>query len=112
MNDLNSLIIEGVVKGEPHHEEVGAFSKMYFTIEVARYYKTLEGNYATELSRFKVIVYGHLSTWSLKDGMGVRLVGRLKENKWTDKDGVAHSEVQIVAEHIEIKKKEFSNDKF
>lgn len=102
MNDMNSLLIEGVIKGEPHHEEVGASSKMYFTIEVARYDKTLEGNDATERSQFKVVVYGHLSTWSLKDGMGVRLVGRLKQNTWVD-GGVTHSEVQIVAEHIEIK---------
>ena len=68
------------------------------------------------ITLFKVVVYGHLSTWSLKDGMGVRLVGRLKQNIWTDSDGVPHSEVQIVAEHIEIKKNEFSNglsnDKF
>lgn len=104
MNDMNSLIIEGVIKGEPHHEEVGASNRMYFTIEVARYYKTLEGNDATERSQFKVVVYGHLSTWSLKDGMGVRLVGRLKQNTWVD-GGVTHSEVQIVAEHIEIRKK-------
>ena len=104
MDMTNSLIIDGVIKGEPHHEEVGASSKMYFTIEVARYYKTLEGNDATERSQFKVVVFGHLSTWSLKDGMGVRLVGRLKQNIWTDSEGASHSEVQIVAEHIEIRK--------
>lgn len=104
MNNLNSLIIEGVVKGEPHNEEVGASKRMYFTVEVARYYKTRDGNDATELSQFKVVAYGHMSTLPLKDGMGVRLVGRLKENKWTDGDGVAHSEVQVVAEHIEIRK--------
>ena len=103
MNDMNSLLIEGVVKGEPHHEEVGASNRMYFTIEVARYDKTLEENDATERSQFKVVVYGHLSTRSLKDGMGVRLVGRLKQNIWTDSEGASHSEVQIVAEHIEIK---------
>ena len=40
----------------------------------------------------------------LKDGVGVRIVGRLKENKWTDSDGVTHSEVQVVAEHVEIRK--------
>ena len=39
------------------------------------------------------------------EGSGVRVVGRLNQNKWTDSDGMIHSEVQIVAEHIEIKKK-------
>jgi single-stranded DNA-binding protein len=102
MNNLNSLILEGVVKGELHKVEVGASNRLYFTVEVARYYKTRDGNDATELSQFKVVAYGFMSTLPLKDGVGVRIVGRLKQNTWTD-NGVTHSEVQIVAEHIEIK---------
>ena len=104
MNDMNSVIIEGVVKGEPHHEEMGATGRINFTVESCRYYKTRDGNDATERSQFKVVAYGHMSNLSLKDGVGVRLVGRLKQNRWTDGDGVSHSEVQVVAEHIEIKK--------
>ena len=103
MNNLNSLILEGVVKGEPHNEEVGASNRLYFTVEVARYYKTRDGNDATELSQFKVVAYGFMSTLPLKDGVGVRIVGRLKQNTWVDGD-VSHSEVQVVAEHIEIRK--------
>lgn len=103
MNDLNSLILEGVVKGEPHNEEVGASNRLYFTVEVARYYKTRDGNDATELSQFKVVAYGFMPTLPLKDGVGVRLVGRLKQNTWVD-CGVTHSEVQVVAEHIEVKR--------
>lgn len=103
MNNLNSLIMEGVIKGEPHHEEMGASNRMYFTIEVARYDKTLEGNDATERYQFKVVVYGRMCKLPLKDGMGVRIVGRLMQNTWVD-GGVTHSEVQIVAEHIEFKK--------
>ena len=103
MNNLNSLIIEGVVKGEPHNEEVGASNRMYFTIEVARYYKTRDGNDANELSQFKIVAYGHMASIPLKDGSGVRIVGRLKQNTWSE-DGVTHSEVQVVAEHIEIRK--------
>lgn len=103
MNNLNSLIIEGVVKGEPHNEEVGASNRMHFTVEVARYYKTRDGNDSTELSQFKVVAYGLMSTLPLKDGDNIRLVGRLKQNTWVD-GGVTHSEVQVVAEHIEIRK--------
>ena len=103
MNNLNSLILQGVVKGEPHKVEVGASNRMYFTVEVARYYKTRDGNEATELSQFKVAAYGCMSTLPLKDGLGVRLVGRLRQNTWVD-GGVTHSEVQVVAEHIEVKR--------
>lgn len=103
MNNLNSLIIEGVVKGEPHNEEVGASNRMYFTVEVARYYKTRDGNDATELSQFKIVAYDRMCDTPLKDGMGVRIVGRIKQNSYVD-GGVTHSEVIVVAEHVGTRK--------
>ena len=103
MNNLNSLIIEGVVKGEPHEVEVGASKRVYFTVEVARYYKTRDGNDATELSLFKVVAYGRMADLPMEVGKQVRVVGRLKQSTW-EEGGVTHSEVQIVAEHIEIRK--------
>ena len=113
-NNLNSLILEGVVSGEPHL--VKTSDVLNFTVETTRYYKNRAGEDVEEKSQFKVVVYGRMCKLPLKDGSGVRVVGRLKQNIWTDSDGMKHSEVQIVAEHIEIKKKEFSNglsnDKF
>ena len=102
MNMLNSLIIEGVVSGEPHL--VKTSDVLNFTIETTCYYKNRAGEDVEEKSQFKVVVYGRMCKLSLKDGAGVRIVGRLKQNKWTDSEGASHSEVQIVAEHIEIRK--------
>lgn len=102
MNMINSLILEGVVSGEPHLKETS--DVLNFTIEVTRYYKNKAGEKVTETSQFRVVSHNSMCKRPLKDGMGVRLVGRLKQNKWTDKDGVSHSEVLIMAEHIEIKK--------
>ena len=114
MDMINSLIIEGVVSGEPHLVETS--DVLNFTVETTRYYKNRAGEDVEEKSQFKVVVYGRMCKLSLKDGVGVRIVGRLKQNKWTDSEGASHSEVQIVAEHIEFRKKEFSNglnnDKF
>jgi single-strand DNA-binding protein len=39
----------------------------------------------------------------LKKGRGVRVVGRLKQDRWTDPDGKPHSRVEIIAEHVEFK---------
>lgn len=103
MNMINSLIIEGVVSGEPHLVETS--DVLNFTVETTRYYKNRAGEDVTETSQFKVVVYGRMCKLPLKDGSSVRVVGRLKQNIWTDSDGMKHSEVQIVAEHIEIKKK-------
>ena len=102
-NNLNSLILEGVVSGEPHL--VKTSDVLNFTVETTRYYKNRAGEDVEEKSQFKVVVYGRMCKLPLKDGVVIRLVGRLKQNKWNDSDGVPHSEVQIVAEHIDIKKK-------
>lgn len=102
MNMINSLILEGVVSGEPHLVETS--DVLNFTVETTRYYKNRAGEDVEEKSQFKVVVYGSMCKLPLKEGSGVRIVGRLKQNIWTDKDGVSHSEAQIVAEHIEIKK--------
>ena len=113
-NDLNSLILGGVVSGEPHL--VKTSDVLNFTVETTRYYKNRAGEDVTETSHFKVVAFGRMCDIPVKEGSGVRVVGRLKQNKWTDSEGASHSEVQIVAEHIEIKKNEFSNglsnDKF
>ena len=103
MNMINSLIIEGVVSGEPHLVETS--DVLNFTVETTRYYKNRAGEDVEEKSQFKVVVYGRMRKLPLKDGVGILVVGRLKQNKWNDSDGVPHSEVQVVAENIEIKKK-------
>ena len=103
MNMINSLIIEGVVSGEPHLVETS--DVLNFTVETTRYYKNRAGEDVEEKSQFKVVVYGRMCKLPLKDGVGILVVGRLKQNKWNDSDGVPHSEVQVVAENIEIKKK-------
>ena len=103
MNMINSLILEGVVSGEPHLVETS--DVLNFTVETTRYYKNRAGEDVEEKSQFKVVVYGRMCKLSLKDGVVIRVVGRLKQNKWNDSDGVPHSEVQIVAEHIEFRKK-------
>ena len=102
MNMINSLILEGVVSGEPHL--VKTSNVLNFTVETTRYYKNRAGEDVEEKSQFKVVVYGSMCKLPLKEGSGVRIVGRLKQNIWTDKDGVSHSEAQVIAEHIEIKK--------
>ena len=101
-NDLNSLILEGVVSGKPLLNETSTTSVLNFTIETNHYYKNRAGEVVEGKSQFKVVVYGSMCKIPLKEGSGVRVVGRLKQNKWTDSEGVSHSEVQIVAEHIEI----------
>ena len=104
MNMLNSLILDGVLSGEPHLKDTKEASVLNFTVEYTRYYKNKAGKKVTETSQFSVVAFNSMCKRLLKNGSEVRIVGRLKQNKWTDKYGVSYSEVQIMAEHIEIKK--------
>jgi single-strand DNA-binding protein len=36
-------------------------------------------------------------------GRGVRVVGRLKQDRWSDTEGKNHSKVSIIAEHVEFR---------
>jgi single-strand DNA-binding protein len=44
-----------------------------------------------------------------KKGRGVRVVGRLKQDRWTGNDGTPRSRITIVAEHVEFRP-EFRKD--
>ncbi len=59
-----------------------------------------------EVSFFEVTTWSRLAEVCgeyLKKGRGVRVVGRLKQDRWTDQEGKPHSRVHIIAEHVEFK---------
>ena len=68
-----------------------------------RSYK-LDGERVEEVSFVEGVTAGKLATVCaehLTKGRGVRLVGRIKQERWEDADGNARSKVVIVAEHVE-----------
>lgn len=106
MNDLNSLILEGVVIGEPHY--LKETHRLDFSIDSVRYHKNASGEDVVEHYQFDVVSFGECKDSflsQLKNSNKIRLVGILKQYKWEDSDGVTHSKVYIVSEHIEMQKK-------
>jgi single-strand DNA-binding protein len=70
-----------------------------------RYFKQDEET-QKEVSFFEVTTWSRLAEVCgeyLKKGRGVRVVGRLKQDRWTSPEGQGRSKVQIVAEHVEFK---------
>jgi single-strand DNA-binding protein len=60
----------------------------------------------------KEVSYFDVSCWTrlaevcgeyLKKGRGVRVVGRLRQDRWNSPEGQPRSKVSIVAEHVEFK---------
>ena len=106
MNNLNSILVEGNLVKDP---ELSYTSKgtavCRFTVACNRAYKQ-DDQLQKEVSFFDVSTWTRLAEVCgeyLKKGRGVRVVGRLKQDRWTDTDGKPHSRVLIVAEHVEFK---------
>jgi single-strand DNA-binding protein len=60
----------------------------------------------------KEVSFFNVETWSKvaeacyhhgHKGRGIRVVGRLKQDRWSGPDGALHSKITIVAEHVEFR---------
>lgn len=116
MNNLNSILIEGNLVRDPMTKVTTKGTPVCtFAVASNRYFKQ-DNEYEQETSFFDV------ETWSKlaencgnlgRKGRGVRVVGRLKQDRWNDPEGKAHSKVKIIAEHVEFRpdfKKTKSNE--
>lgn len=106
MNALNSILIEGNVVRDPIIRETPRGSVVCnFSIASNRFYKQ-DDEYEQETSFFEVESWAKLAEACGKNcgkGRGVRVVGRLKQDRWTGTDGKNYSKIKVVAEHVEFK---------
>ena len=112
MNNLNSILIEGNLVKDPLLRSTPRGTQVC-TLSLAsnRYYKQ-ESGFEKEVSFFNVETWARLADACYakgRKGRGVRVVGRLKQDRWTGSDGKPHSRVTIVAEHVEFRP-EFKKD--
>lgn len=107
MNQLNSIILEGnIVNDCVVSEPMPGFLVGKMQIAVERYWKNPDGEKQKDISYFDIESYGNCAENAGKIGIkgrGVRVVGRLKQDSWTDSEQKVHSRVYVVAEHIEYK---------
>jgi single-strand DNA-binding protein len=106
MNNLNSIIIEGNMVRDPLFRSTAKGTPLCtFSIASNRYYKQDSG-LENEVSFFDVESWSKLAE-SCHDlghkGRGVKVVGRLKQDRWNGADGKLRSRVTIVAEHVEFR---------
>jgi single-strand DNA-binding protein len=113
MNNLNSILIEGTLTKDPVVRETAKGTTVCnFSIASNRYYKK-DSDFEKEVSFFDVETWARLAEScgnNGKKGRGVRVVGRLKQERWNGTDGKTHSKVVIVAEHVEFRP-EFKKEK-
>lgn len=104
MNNLNSVLIEGNMVRDPLFRTTQKGSSVCnFTIASNRFYHQ-DSSLEKEVGFFDVEAWGKLAevcSGQGRKGRGVRVVGRLKQDRWTGTDGKNHTKIAIVAEHVE-----------
>jgi len=109
MNNLNSILIEGNLVKDPLLRSTPKGTQICsMRIASNRYYKqdNQTPGFEKEVSFFDVESWARLAEACYSKGhkgRGVRVVGRLKEDRWNSVDGKPHSRVTIVAEHVEFR---------
>ncbi|GHU84535.1 hypothetical protein FACS189473_2110 [Spirochaetia bacterium] len=106
MNSLNSILIEGNMVRDPEFRETSKGTAVCnFNLASNRFFK--QGvELEKEVSYFNVETWGKLAEQASNHGhkgRGVRVVGRLKQERWNDAQGKAQAKVVIVAEHLEFR---------
>ena len=100
MNMLNSVIVEGKPTEKVHFENGIA----RFTLVTERVTKDLNGNTVTVNHRFNFEASGRMAeiiSVNFDKYKRIRVVGRLEQRMFTDKDKKSVSETVVVCEHLE-----------
>lgn len=107
MNQLNQIILEGNVVNDVEIKTLpNGTSVCTVPLAVNHTYKDSDGSNFDEVSYFDVRAFGNLAAACVnhcKTGRVLRVVGRLKQDRWTDSEGKKYSKVFVMAEHIEFK---------
>lgn len=106
MNNLNSIIIEGNLTRDPeYHATPRGTPVCTFSVATNRFYKQ-DNEQQKEVSFFNVETWAKVAdscNQYLNKGRGVRVIGRLKQDRWVGQDGKNRDRIKIVAEHVEFK---------
>ncbi len=105
MNNLNSILVEGHLVQDPKliHLENTKSNVCSLRIANNRFYKK-NGETVHETYFFNIDAWGNTAencAKYLKKGSGIRVVGKLKQERWKDEENNPHQNIKIVAEHID-----------
>lgn len=109
MNSLNSILLEGNLIRDPEVSNTPKGTAVCkFTIASNRFYKQ-DDKYHEEVSFFDVTTWTQLAevcSQYLKKGRGVRVIGRLKQDRWKGNDGKNKSKIYVIADAVEFTNKQ------
>ena len=104
MNNLNSVLLEGNLCRDPEIRYTPKGTAVCTLVVASNRSYKVDSERHEEVSFVEATTWGKLATVCaehLAKGRGVRVVGRLKQERWEDGDGNARAKLVIVAEHVE-----------
>ena len=104
VNNLNSILLEGNLARDPELRYTPKGTPIGTLVVASNRSYKIDGERVEEVSFIEATTCGKLASVCaehLTKGRGVRVVGRIKQERWEDPDGDARSKVVIVAEHVE-----------
>jgi single-strand DNA-binding protein len=106
MNNLNSVLIEGTLVRDPLFRSTPKGTPVCTFSIASNYGHKGDNGLEKEVSFIEVETRSKLAESCQKlgnRGRGVRVVGRLRQDRWTGEDGKPRSRIRIVAEHVEFR---------
>ncbi|KGE71635.1 single-stranded DNA-binding protein [Spirochaeta lutea] len=106
MSNFNQVLIEGNLTRDPEQRLTPKGTKVtVFSIASNRYFGSGE-NRTEEVSFFEIEAWNRLAEVCgeyLTKGRGVRVIGRLKQDRWETPEGEHRSKVKVIAREVEFK---------
>ena len=102
---LNKILIIGNVGQDPQVRTVGESKVANFTVATTEKYKGKDGNMVAETEWHNVAVWGRLADVVEKyvtKGTQVYVEGKIKSEKYTDKEGVDRVMVRVIASSLQL----------
>ena len=104
MQDFNKTYLIGNLVKDPEVKEVSGRKLANFTVAVNRKWRGAEGEEASEVSYVDCAAYGkkvEVVEKYLFKGRRIFVEGRLKQDRWEDKDTKkTHSKIRVVVENF------------
>ncbi|MBR1405210.1 MAG: single-stranded DNA-binding protein [Treponema sp.] len=106
MNQMNQIIVEGNVVRDSLVKQTPRGTKVCVVpIATNHFYKNASGELQKDVAYLDVEAWGQNFSETIvrnaTKGKALRVVGRLKQDRWKSQDGKSNSKVYILAEHID-----------
>ena len=104
MADINEVKIRGRVISELELASANGTQVLNFVVVTNRIYKKKNGEKVDEVTFHPMVAWGIMAdviSESFSKGDTIMLYGRLREDKWVDKEGNKRNKMKVVVEGIE-----------